>query len=46
MKLVDASDKEMIWEEEDKVKYEMESSCYICTIVEGSVMESRKGVKM
>ena len=48
---MDASDKEMIWEEEDKVKYDRESSCYICnepfiTIVESSVMESCKGVKV
>ena len=45
------ADKEMIWEEEDKVKYDKESSCYICnepfiTIVKGSVMECRKLVKV
>ena len=34
---MDAADKEMIWEEEDKVIYDKESSCI--TIVEGSVMD-------
>ena len=52
---MDAADKKIIyailWEEEDKAKYDRESTCYICTesfitMVEGAVMESHKGVKM
>ena len=42
---MDAADKKMIWEEEDKVKYDKKNTCYICTMVEGAVMESHNGVK-